>query len=53
LPVLIIQDWSDITEKLLMNAVAEFKKKHEKGVFNYDKLTLNYWMDKINSHKIL
>ena len=52
LPVLIIQDWSDITEKLLMSTLEDFKKKHEKGKFNYDKLTLNYWMNKINSHKI-
>jgi hypothetical protein len=52
LPVLIVQDWTDITEKLLMSVITDFKKKHEKGKFNYDKLTLNYWMDKINSHKI-
>jgi hypothetical protein len=52
LPVLIVQDWSDITEKLLINIITDFKKKHEKGKFNYDKLTLNYWMTKINSHKI-
>ena len=52
LPVLIVQDWTDITEKLLMSVITDFKKKHEKGKFNYDKLTLNYWMTKINSHKI-
>ena len=52
LPVLIIQDWIDVTENLLMNIISQFKKKHEKGEFNYDKLTLKYWMDKINSHKI-
>ena len=52
LPVLIVQDWTDITEKLLMSVITDFKKKHEKGKFNYDKLTLNYWMSKINSHKI-
>ena len=51
LPVLIINDWSDITETLLMNVITDFKNKHEKGKFNYDKLTLKYWMDKINSHK--
>ena len=51
LPVLIVQDWSDITEKLLMNVITDFKKKHENNKFNYDKLTLKYWMDKINSHK--
>ena len=53
LPVLIVQDWTDITEKLLMSVITDFKKKHEKGKFNYDKLTLNYWMSKINSHKII
>ena len=52
LPVLIVQDWADITEKLLSSVITVFKKKHEKGEFNYDKLRLEYWMDKINSHKI-
>ena len=51
LPVLIVQDWSDITEKLLNKVIADFKIKHEKGGFKYNKLTLKYWMDKINSHK--
>ena len=51
LPILIIKDWSDITETLLINVITDFKNKHEKGKFNYDKLTLKYWMDKINSHK--
>jgi hypothetical protein len=53
LPVLIVQDWSYITEQLLRKTIEDFKKKHEKGEFNYDKLTLNYWINKINSHKIL
>ena len=53
LPVLIIKDWSDITETVLMNVITDFKKKHEKGKFNYDKLTLKYWMDKINLHKLI
>jgi len=53
LPVLIVQDWNDITEKLLRSTLEDFKKKHEKGNFNYDKLTLNYWMNKINSYKII
>jgi hypothetical protein len=51
LPVLIVQDWTDITEKLLMNVITDFKRRHEKGEFNYNKLTLKYWMDKIKSHK--
>ena len=53
LPVLIVQDWTDITDKLLMNVITDFKMKHENNKFNYDKLTLKYWMDKINSHKIV
>ena len=47
LPVLIVKDWSDVTEELLMKVVNEFKGKHEKGLFNYDKITLKYWVDKI------
>ena len=53
LPVLIVQDWTDITETLLSKTLEDFKKKHENNKFNYNKLTLNYWMDKINSYKIL
>jgi len=39
LPVLIIEKWSDINLKLLEDTVSQFKNK----IFNYDKLTLNYW----------
>jgi len=53
LPVLIIKDWSDITNELLRKTLDDFKKKHDKGEFNYYKLTLKYWMDKINSHKVI
>ena len=53
LPVLIVNDWIDITSELLLSVIEDFKKKHEKGQFNYNKLTLKYWMDKINSHKII
>lgn len=49
LPVLIVQDWSDINLKLLETTIDEFKLK----TFNYNKLTLKYWMDKINSHKYI
>ena len=52
LPVLIINDWSDITEQLLIKVNRDFKQKHEKGEFNYYKLTLKYWRDKIHSHKL-
>ena len=43
LPVLIVKDWTDITKKLLRETIASFKTK----TFNYDKLLLSYWMNRI------
>ena len=45
LPVLIVNHWSDITEKLLIDTI----KKFENVEFLYDKLTLKYWIDEIYS----
>jgi hypothetical protein len=47
LPVLIVQDWKDISQELLINTINDFKNKK----FNYDKLTLKYWIDKIKYYK--
>ena len=47
LPVLIVDKWSDVSEALLKKTVNEFSNK----AFNYDKLTLKYWMNMIYSHK--
>jgi len=47
LPVLIINDWSDITEELLQTTINQF----ESMIFNYDKLTIKYWVDKIQNSK--
>ena len=47
LPVLIIKDWALLTQELLEQTIDEFKNR----AFKYDKLTLNYWTNKINSHK--
>jgi len=44
LPVLIVKDWGDVTMKKLESTIEEFKHKK----FNYDKLLLKYYMDKIN-----
>jgi hypothetical protein len=41
LPVLIVNEWSDITRQLLNDTVEHFKNI----TFNYDKLTLKYWMN--------
>ena len=46
LPVLIVNEWSDITKELLDKTIIEFQNK----TFNYDKLTLQYWVKKINNN---
>jgi hypothetical protein len=45
LPVLIVNNWSDITRELLDNTIQDFKTK----TFNYDKLRLSYWVSKIRN----
>jgi hypothetical protein len=47
LPVLIVNNWFDINYELLKNTVEIYRNK----VFNYDKLKLQYWINKINSYK--
>jgi hypothetical protein len=41
LPVLNVDEWSDVTPELLQNTLREFKQRS----FNYEKLTLKYWTD--------
>ena len=53
LPVLIVQEWSHITMELLANTIENFKIKHLNGGFNYDKLCLNYWMNRIKNLHIM
>jgi len=45
LPVLIVNEWKDVTKELLEKTVLEFSTRK----FNYYKLKLGYWMDKIRS----
>jgi len=45
LPVLIVNDWREITHKLLDETIQLFKAKE----FKYEKLTLQYWRDMINT----
>jgi len=45
LPVLIVNNWADITQELLDNTIQDFKTK----TFNYDKLKLSYWVSKIRN----
>lgn len=48
LPVLIVENWNNINNELLINTVNNFKDK----VFNYNKLLLSYWNNKININNI-
>ena len=44
LPILIVNDWNQITKELLENTIEKFKNKN----FKKDKLTLEYWVKQIN-----
>ena len=46
LPVLIVNEWSEITRELLDETIHSFKTKE----FKYEKLTLKYWTDMINTN---
>jgi len=47
LPVLIVNEWSDVTLELLNNTITNYKTKYVSNQFNYDKLLLKYWINKI------
>jgi GR25 family glycosyltransferase involved in LPS biosynthesis/tetratricopeptide (TPR) repeat protein len=49
LPVLIVNSWSDITYDILTFTINKFKDLHNNNQFDYNKLTLSYWVDKINN----
>ena len=49
LPVLIINEWSEVNEELLSATIEKFKTT----TFNYDKLSLKYWVDKFSLNKPL
>jgi len=43
LPVLIVTDWREVNQELLENTLKDFQEKE----FQYEKLTLSYWKNKI------
>ena len=45
LPVLLVDEWSDINEQLLKDALILYSNKQ----FNYEKLNMNYWIYLVNS----
>jgi hypothetical protein len=46
LPVLIVNEWSDISSILLLNTIHHFQNK----LFQYEKLTMEYWLHSMKSH---
>ena len=45
LPVVIIDQWSDITRDFLDHILSEYSQR----TFRYDKLTMKYWIERIES----
>jgi hypothetical protein len=45
LPVLIVNDWKEVTQELLNKTINDFKTK----LFNHEKLNLKYWVNKIKN----
>lgn len=53
LPVLIVDEWSCVTQDLLDKTLNEFEDKHRKDEFNYKKLELSYWVNMIKNTREL
>jgi hypothetical protein len=49
LPVLIVKEWSHITIDLLTKTIVDFKEKEVNKEFIYEKLSLQYWINKFKS----
>ena len=45
LPVLLVDEWSDVTETLLNDTLILYSNKQ----FNYDKLKMDYWVKLVQS----
>lgn len=52
LPILVVDKWSDITEKFLNRKYKEITKNKKQGLYNMDKLYMKYWIDKIENDNI-
>tara|TARA_B110000046_G_C13007498_1_gene405026 strand:- start:1090 stop:2745 length:1656 start_codon:yes stop_codon:yes gene_type:complete len=51
LPILVVNNWDDINEDLLERKYNEIMIKKEKGEYNMNKITLEYWIKKILNKK--
>jgi hypothetical protein len=51
LPVVIIQDWSEVTPEFLQKTLVEYKEKHLNNEFKYEKLHKYYWVRMVQQMK--
>jgi hypothetical protein len=51
LPVVIIQDWSEVTPEFLQKTLVEYKEKHLNNEFKYEKLHKYYWVRLVQQMK--
>ena len=49
LPVLLVEDWKEITKELLENTINDFKNR----IFNKEKMILKFWTNNINKFRRL
>ena len=48
LPVLEVDNWSDLSEEWLQSRLQEILQKKQNGEYDESRLTLSYWMSRIN-----
>lgn len=49
LPVMIINDWTKITEPLLAEKFDEFERNKSRGLYKMEKISFQYWTDLISA----
>jgi len=49
LPVWIVSSWSDVSSVSMSQTISDFKAKYDQGLYQYEKLKLDYWMQKISA----
>jgi hypothetical protein len=47
LPVVIVDRWEDVTQEFLEKKYIELEEKRKKGLFDYDRLYADYWINPI------
>lgn len=51
LPVILVDDWSEVTVDFLRDKMVEYKEKHLNNEFKYEKLHKHYWVKLLQTKK--